>query len=83
VHVSKDHYVETENCLASVIRYLDECESAEVLIVDDGSSAPGGDSLHALIRNAVRVLGTDLRLIRHTKSLGYLQAVGCIMKCCC
>ena len=37
----KDHYRETENCLASLMRYAHEASSAEFLLVDDGSTARG------------------------------------------
>jgi hypothetical protein len=37
----KDHYRETENCLASLLRYAHEAASAEFLLVDDGSTAAG------------------------------------------
>jgi hypothetical protein len=63
---------QTENCLASVLRYSGEAHSAEYLVVDDGSES-GRSGLHNLVDAMKNLLRVDIRMVRHKVPLGYLQ----------
>ena len=62
----KDHFRETEECLASILRYSAEVESAEFILIDDGSTE-NGKRFRTFVREAQRLLRIEIRLIRHRK----------------